>query len=109
MTKTRKATLSPSRKQLVELMETIFFGRIECVGVRNGEPVLGSHRVKTEVKLAGSNDTRSDRFRGDYELKDEVLGLLMTLDAIGDGLIESIQVKHGLPFLVTVDGPVNSR
>lgn len=37
---TTKASLTPARRRLLELMQEINFGRIEGLAVRGGEPVL---------------------------------------------------------------------
>lgn len=105
----RMSDLNPSREQLVRLMQRIGFGRVENLLVRSGDPVLEGHRVKTEIRLPGQNGPRPEVDLEDFVLRSEVLEMFARLDQLRDGVVESIQVKHGLPFLITVDGPLGSR
>ena len=60
-------------------------------------------RVAREVKFGGDNGPRSETAKGDFALKAQVRELLAQLEALGDGLVECIEVKHGLPFKMTVE------
>jgi hypothetical protein len=94
-----KSVLSPSRRQLVELCQRLNFGRIEHIEVRGGEPVLDPQpRVVREHKFCSDNGPRPESRRADCALKDQVADLMRLLDAVGDGVIETLTVKHGLPF-----------
>ena len=54
-----KASLSPPRRRLIELMQQINFGRIESLLVRNGEPAFDPAPVVIrEVKFGGDNGPR---------------------------------------------------
>ena len=94
-----KRALSPARRQLVALMQKLNFGRIEGLVVRGGEPVLGPMPVVVrEHKFGGDNGPRAEAGRGDHALKTQVVDLMALLDALGDGAVAVLSVKHGLPF-----------
>jgi len=98
-----KAALTPARKWLVELMQKIHFGRIENLLVKNGEPVFEpSPRVIREIKFNGENRPRPELNLNNFELKAEVKELLASLDQLENGCVETIEVKHGLPFHMSI-------
>lgn len=97
-----KGDLSPSRMRLVELMQEINFGRIEGLRIVDGEPAAPPTRVVREVKFGGENGPRPERDASDFALKAQVVELFRSLDAIGDGTVDLLEVKHGLPFRMLV-------
>ncbi len=98
-----KAALSPARRRLLELMQLINFGRIENLIVRGGEPSLvPPPRVVREVKFGGDNGPRPELATDDFRLKAQVVDLFRELDRLGDGTVEALEVKHGLPFRLLV-------
>jgi hypothetical protein len=106
MTKTiAKSDLTHSRRRLVELMQSINFGRIEGLPIRGGEPVLdASPRVVREIKIGGENGPRSERAADNFLLKVQVIELLEHLTSLRNGTIEVLEIKHGLPFRLLVAG-----
>jgi hypothetical protein len=102
-----KAGLSPARRRLVELMQGLNFGRIEGLAVRGGDPVFDPPpRVVREVKFGGENGPRPERAAADFVLKTQVAELFQQLDLLGDGTIDALEVKHGLPFrLILAEAP----
>lgn len=99
-----KADLSPAGARLVELMQGLNFGRVLDLAVQDGEPVLDPPpRVVREVKFGGENGSRPEAAKTDFALKAEVRDLFAHLEAVGDGVVQCIEVKHGLPFKMTVE------
>jgi hypothetical protein len=93
------AQLSGPRQALARLLQETNFGEIPILQVRGDEPVMDpAPDVILDIKLGGQNGPRPERDRGDFALKSELLELFEHLDSIGDGKLESIQVRHGLPF-----------
>jgi len=98
-----KRDLTVNQARLVEMMQQKNFCRIENLHIRAGEPVFDPHpRVVREVKLGGENSSRPEAGIGDFTLKRQVQDLLVQLDRVGDGVIEVLVVKHGLPFSMQV-------
>jgi len=95
----RLRDLSPARRRLIELMQTINFGRIEDLWVRESEPVLDPPpRALREVKFASETGSRPETRLTDFALRDQHRDLFELLDEIGDGVVSRLIVKHGLPF-----------
>jgi hypothetical protein len=98
-----KAALSPARRQLIELMQTINFGRLEELVVCGRQPVFSPPpRVVQEIKFGNDCGPRPERKIADFALKAQVVELFQQLDRLGDGTIESLEVKNGLPLLMRV-------
>lgn len=99
-----KSSLSPSCAQLVELMQWLGFGTIYGQHVRDGEPIFTPPpRVVREIKFGGDNGPHAMAKSDDFVLKQQVRDFLAQLDAIGTGIILSLEVKHGLPFRMTIE------
>ncbi len=96
----RKSDLSPERRQLLEQMSSLNFGRIEKLQIRRGQPIFNPPpRVVRELKLGGENNSpRPELNCPDFSLKEQVIELFTHLSELGDGVIEVLEVKHGLPF-----------
>lgn len=104
-----KSLLSPGRRRLLELMQRVSFGRIEGLLVRGGDPVFDGQcppRVVVEVKFGGDNGPRQESAMGDFALKAQVVDLFDHLTRLGNARIESLAVKHGLPFGMHVEASV---
>jgi hypothetical protein len=94
-----KAALSPDRRRLVEAMQVLNFGRIENLKISAGEPTfIPAPRMIEEVKI-GSLEAgpRPELARQDFKLRSSVIELFEHFDRIHDGVIASIEVRHGLP------------
>jgi hypothetical protein len=98
-----KALLSPARRRLLEAHQRVNFGEIRGLRIHNGEPVFDPPpRLIYTIKLGGDNGPRPELEVNDFALKATVIELFWQLDRIGDGVIDRIEVRHGLPFLMTV-------
>ena len=106
MSPTRQSSLSPARRRLVELMQRVNFGRIEAFAVRGGQPLLDHPRprVVLELKFGADNGPRPEAgASGDFLLKPQVVELFAQFDRLGDARVESLVVKHGVPFSMHVE------
>ena len=105
MTTIHYQRLSPGRKNLVRQMQEINFGRIERLGIKDGEPVFNPPpKIVREVKFGGDNGSRPEKSDADFALKSQVVDLFRQLDGISSGQIDLIEIKHGLPFRMLVEG-----
>jgi hypothetical protein len=101
---TNKADLSPAGVRLVELMQGMNYGRIFDLSVRDGQPVMDPPpRIVREIKFGGDNGPRPEVGKADFTLKAQTRGLFAQIEAIGEGIIRLIEVKHGLPFRMTIE------
>ena len=97
--------LSPSQQNLVRQMQEINFGRIEHLHVQNGQPIFTPMpKIVREVKFGGENGTRPEATCNDFMLKAQVVDLFKYVGGITNGVIELLEIKHGLPFRMLVVG-----
>ena len=102
-----KSSLSAPRRRLLEAMQRLNFGRIEGLVLRNGEPVFQpAPRIIQDIKIGGENGPRPELTIEDFALKSSVRELFDHLSRIGDGTLESIEVKYGVPFKLVVEQTV---
>jgi hypothetical protein len=100
-----KSSLSTQQKLLLETMQRMNFGRIVGLAVSGGQPVFSPPpRIIKDVKLgAADNEPRLELHASDFALKREHIELFENLRRLGDGIIESIEIKSGLPFRLTIE------
>jgi len=85
-------------------MQRIGFGTIEQLVIRQGEPVLNPPpKVVRDVKFGAENGPRPESDLNDFVLKAQVRDLFAQFDALGNGTIRCLEVKHGLPFRMQVE------
>ena len=98
------ASLPPTGKRLVRWMQEIGFGRIGPFPVQGGEPDF-THppKITREIKFGGANGPHPKAGREDFALKSQVVDLFAQLEALGDGVVLWLEVKHGLPFRMQVE------
>ncbi|MEN6451399.1 MAG: hypothetical protein ABFC96_12980 [Thermoguttaceae bacterium] len=102
-TQTRKASLSPARRRLLELLQQVNFGRLESLVIADDEPVFDpSPRIVREIKFGSENGPRHEIGAADFNLKSQVIELLAFFDELHNGTIDVLEIKHGLPFRVIV-------
>ncbi len=99
-----KASLSAPRRRLLEAMQRLNFGRIEDLEIRNGDPVFNpAPRIVQDIKLGGENGPRPELGAADFVLKNQVAEFFDHLSRLGNGSVETIEVKHGLPFKLVIE------
>jgi len=102
----RLSQLSPARQQLVRLCQALNFGAIRSLEVRGGQPVFEPAPVVVyDWKLEGDDPPRPELLTADFELRVEVGRMLAKLDQIGNGWIERIDVRAGLPRRMMIEVP----
>ena len=96
--------LSPGRQRLVRLIQRVNFGRVENLLIVGGEPVFKpAPRTVQTVKLGGDNDQRTETGLEDFQLTSPVIDMLNQLTDLGDGRIERLDVRYGLPFSMEIE------
>lgn len=99
----RKKDLSSPRRQLLTLMQQLNFGRIENLVVLNGEPQFDPPpHVVREIKFGGDNEPRREVGSDDFLLKAQAVELFDRFDRLRSFHIDLLEVKHGLPFRMSV-------
>lgn len=98
-----KGTLSPQRRDLVELMTDVRFGRVEGLVILDGEPVLSPPpRVLRDIRFGRDGGLHPMRGAGDFALRRELVELFAYFDASPALEVEVLEVQHGLPFRMVV-------
>ena len=98
-----KSRLSLPRRRLVELLQRMNFGALQCLEVRNGEPVLDPAPKRIiDYKFCAENGPRRELASSDFALKSQFVELFLQFDRMRNGVIDVLEVKHGLPFLMRV-------
>lgn len=101
-----KSELSAARQQLIEVFQDVNFGWVKGLVVRAGEPVMDPlPQIIHDVKFQADNEPRPERAAADFRLKAQQVELIVLLDRVWDGTIESIECRHGLPFRAQVVQP----
>lgn len=99
-----KKRLPEPQRRIIERCQAINFGRI-TFWVKDGQPDL-EHPWPTRqtVKLAGGqNGPRPELDSADFELRKEQMALLTHLFPLPNGARVTVEVKHGLPFLIEIE------
>lgn len=93
-----RASLPDPWRQLIDRMESLGFGSLHGVVIRDGDPVLDPKpRIIRERKYPNDNLPRTPR-TVEAVLREQVVELIGYCRQLGNGVIETLEVKHGLPF-----------
>ena len=94
----RLSQLSAPRQAFVRLCQSINFGEIRGLVVRDSEPVFNpSPTVLIDLLLEVAEEARHEIELSDFVLCDEVCKLLRRLDKLRNVQIERIEVRAGTP------------
>jgi len=94
----RFSQLSAPRQALVRLCQSINFGEIRGLVVRNAEPLFNpSPTVLLDVLLEAAKETRHEIEVSDFVLRADVCRFLDLLDELKNAQIERIDVRAGTP------------
>ena len=101
---TRFAHLSPPRQVLVRLCQSLNYGDIADLLIKNGEPQFSPlPRVVASIRLDEDSALREGLKLADFDLLSEVRRLMSQFDEIGDAAIERIEVRAGLPRRIVLE------
>lgn len=99
----KRSSLSQARRRLLDLMQNVYFGRIENLAIRDGEPVFDPEPVIIrQIRLGGENTAPAQFRKPDFDLKAQAEELFVHLHDLGNGLLASLEIRHGLPFQMEV-------
>lgn len=101
----RASDLSVERRRLLSLMRVVRFGELRDLRVVKGEPVFDpAPIVVREVRLGAHESHVPLPADGEYALRNQVLELFRELTILANGLVESIEIRHGLPYRLRLRG-----
>ena len=94
----RLADLSPQRRDLVRLCQSINYGDVSNFTVSDRKPVLSEPCVVVlDVKLDSDQSPRQESDQSDFTVCIEVVRLMALLDRIQNGKISKLEVRAGIP------------
>ena len=100
----RLSELSSPRQALVRLCQSIDYGQILELQVRNGEPVFDpAPTLLLDIKLDTDCGGRPESELADFTLCDEVCRLLDRIDEMQVGRIQQIQVRAGIARRILIE------
>jgi hypothetical protein len=104
----RLSELSVPRQALARLCQSLNYGQVLELVVRNGEPIFDPEpNILVEVKLDGNGDgQRQEADLPDFALREELCRLMACLDRLKNGRIERIEVRAGVPRLIVMRRPL---
>ena len=106
-TATARVTLSEisaPRQALVRLCQSVDYGQIIGLQIRDREPVFNPPpTVLLDVKLDADCGPRREAVLDDFILREEVHRLLERIDRIEDGRLDRIEVRAGIPRRVLIE------
>ena len=98
MAQLRFSDLSAPRQALVRRCQQLGFGTIRNLEIQDREPVFGPEtEVIFDLKLDSDEMPRPEQSLSDFVICSEIQRLCAMLDTLGDGAIEDIEVRAGIP------------
>jgi hypothetical protein len=103
----RFSQLSAPRQAFVRLCQSINFGEIRGLVVRNSEPVFNpSPTVLIDLLLEAAQEARHEIELSDFVLCEEVCKFLGRLDKLKNVRIERVEVRAGIPRRILYEQPL---
>src|SRR5215469_18794057 len=98
MVQKRFLQLSPERKGLIRRCQDIGFGKIMHFSISNGEPLFTPEtELFLDVKLDSDAQPRTEIDLSDFTLSSEIIRLFERFEAIGNGVVDHLEIRAGLP------------
>lgn len=92
-----------AERELIRLIRQTQFGCISNIKLSAGQPVVdGNTSVSIEFKLSGIEPTKEVLSEQDYLNRPQVRTLFERFRTLGNGTIECLDVRDGLPFKMTI-------
>jgi hypothetical protein len=98
----RHTSISPAKRQLLNLFEDVQFGRLIGLIVRDGEPIFDpAPTVVRTLKFGAAGNPH--RPTGDPASRPAVTELFAHFTLISNGVVHKIQIADGLPLLAEIE------
>ena len=91
--------LNAGDQNLLKLMQTVDYGRLEQFSICNG------HVVATSARTTLHRQSRSD---GDFLLTEKHIEFFQEIREIAEGFIKVIQIQAGLPVSFEIEESISS-
>ena len=100
-----KTQLTSRRQRLVELLQRVNYGSVENLKIAGGDPSFEPKpTILRDFKFGPTNENgaRPELAKANFRLKAALLQMFELFDQLGDGVIELLEVKAGLPFRIVI-------
>lgn len=98
-----RTSLSQRERRLLQLMQEIHYGRIEGLVISDGEPVIESSTIVfRDVKFGPNSSKKPVLVDHNYLDKPQIASMLQQFHALGDSVVEFLDIHDGLPFRMRV-------
>ena len=102
--------ISAPRQALVRLCQSVDYGQIIGLQIRDREPVFNPPpTVLLDVKLDADSGPRREAALDDFVLREEVHRLLKRIDGLENGRLDRIEVRAGIPRRVLIETPLTEE
>ena len=96
--------LPPAWQRLVRVLQRVNFGRVAFPTARGEPDTRVPWRIRRTLKLAApANGVRPETDTADFALCQAQRAMLAQLAGVQPGARVTIEVKHGLPFLIEIE------
>lgn len=103
----RLSEVSAPRQVLLRVFQSIGYGQILNLLVRDREPIFDPPpTVLRDIKLGGDGGERPELELSDFALRAEVRRLLQCLDEVGTGRVQRIDIVAGIPRRILIESPL---
>jgi hypothetical protein len=100
----RFAELSPARQALIRLCQSINYGHLQNLTVKDQDPVLqGASVISTDIRLDAEDPARVELAVDDFVLCAEVRRLIALFDKVQNATISKIEVRAGIPRRISLE------
>ncbi len=103
------SSLTPAEQYLTRLMQSLGCGKLRNVPVHNGQPAFEAPMTVVRLVKLRPGEADQPSFQPpttDFPLRREVLRLLHEIRAVKEGIVERLEVVHGLPTMAELAEPV---
>ena len=98
--------LSPGCLRLLRLFQSVEYGRVENLSIRDGEPVEGPVTIIRSIRTDKDGTDQRKAAQG-FSLKKQHVVFFRELAKVGTGVVRRIDVQNGLPLRMEVEETVD--
>lgn len=97
--------LSPARQALIRLCQSINYGYLQNLTIKDQDPVLPGASVisTTDIRLDAEDPARGELAVDDFVLCAEVRRLIALFDKVQNAMISKIEVRAGIPRRISLE------
>ena len=98
-------SLSPAERRFVAAMQRLWFGRFENIRIQAGELELDPWPTTIRNLKFNPENSAPHVTATEFKLKQQVVELFRHIRSMEAGEIQTLQVRHGLPYSMEIITP----